>query len=158
MNPKPKKPNPQTPNPKPIARASEDAREVFLPISQGGVCAGFPSPAADYADASLDLNKELIRNPSSTFYARVSGDSMKDAGIEDGDLLVIDKSLSPSEGDVAVCFIDGEFTLKRIHLKKDGLWLLPANADFQPIRVTEENNFLLWGIVTYSIKDHKKKK
>lgn len=131
--------------------------DLHLPLS-GSVSAGFPSPAQDYADVSLDLNKELIRNPSSTFFARVSGHSMQGAGIEDGDLLVIDKSLTPSDGDIAVCFLDGEFTLKRIQRDKKGLTLLPAHPDYPPIPVTDDNHFVLWGIVTYSIKDHKRKK
>lgn len=128
---------------------------LALPIVEGGISAGFPSPAQDYIDLKIDLNKELIANPSSTFYGRVKGPSMKDAGIEDGDILVIDKSLEPQDGDTAVCFIDGEFTLKYIQIKPDAVYLVPANSKFQPIKVTEENNFCIWGVVTYSIKNHK---
>ncbi|MDD4921616.1 MAG: translesion error-prone DNA polymerase V autoproteolytic subunit [Bacteroidales bacterium] len=126
-----------------------------LPLAESGISAGFPSPAQDYIDLSLDLNKELISNPSSTFFGRVRGTSMKDAGILDGDILVIDKSLEPQDGDTAVCFIDGEFTLKHIRMEKEAIYLIPANPDFKTIRVTESNNFCIWGIVTYSIKDHK---
>jgi len=97
------------------------------------------------------LNKALIRHPAATFYARVKGSSMMDAGIEDGDLLIIDKALEPKDGDVAVCFIDGEFMVKRIRLEDGGLFLMPANPEFQPVRVTEENEFLVWGIVSYII-------
>jgi DNA polymerase V len=129
--------------------------EVSLPLAENGISAGFPSPAQDYIDLSLDLNKELIANPSSTFYGRVRGESMKDAGIQDGDLLIIDKSLEPQDGDTAVCFIDGEFTLKYIKIEKDAVYLIPANPAFKPIKVTEDNNFCIWGIVTYSIKNHK---
>jgi DNA polymerase V len=129
--------------------------EVSLPLAESGISAGFPSPAQDYIDLSLDLNKELIANPSSTFYGRVRGESMKDAGIQDGDLLIIDKSLEPQDGDTAVCFIDGEFTLKYIKIEKDAVYLIPANPAFKPIKVTEDNNFCIWGIVTYSIKNHK---
>jgi DNA polymerase V len=128
-----------------------------LPLVEGGIAAGFPSPAQDYIDLSIDLNKELINNPSSTFYARVKGSSMIDAGISDGDILVVDKSLEPQDGDTAVCFIDGEFTLKFIRIESDAVYLVPANPVFKPIKVTEENNFCIWGIVTYSIKNHKKK-
>jgi DNA polymerase V len=117
-----------------------------------GISAGFPSPANDYLDAAIDLNKELIRNPSSTFFGRVKGLSMKDAGIDDEDILIIDKSLRPVDGMTAVCFIDGEFTLKKISVGKRSITLLPANANFNPIIVTEENDFLIWGIVTYVIK------
>jgi len=128
-----------------------------LPMVDGGISAGFPSPAADYIDLKIDLNKELIANPSSTFYGRVKGYSMKDAGIVDGDILVIDKSLEPQDGDTAVCYIDGEFTLKYIKIEPDAVYLVPANSEFKPLKVTEENNFCIWGIVTYSIKNHKRR-
>lgn len=129
---------------------------LSLPLVEGGIVAGFPSPAQDYIDLKIDLNKELIDNPSSTFYGRVKGTSMQDAGIMDGDILVIDKSLEPRDGDTAVCFIDGEFTIKYIKIEPDAVYLVPANPKFQPIKVTEENNFCIWGVVTYSIKSHKR--
>ena len=116
------------------------------------VPAGFPSPAQDKAGDSIDLNRELIPHPASTFCARVAGDSMRDCGIDDGDLLVIDKSLYPRDGDVAVCFVDGEFTLKRISLRRDGLWLEPANPAYPSLHVSEGSNFQVWGIVSYVIK------
>ena len=136
--------------------SANTSSELPLPMIEGGISAGFPSPAQDYIDLKIDLNKELITNPSSTFYGRVKGSSMKDAGILDGDILVIDKSLEPQNGDTAVCFIDGEFTIKYIKIEPDAVYLIPANSKFQPIKVTEENNFCIWGIVTYSIKNHKK--
>jgi DNA polymerase V len=123
-----------------------------LPFVKEGISAGFPSPAEDFLDASIDLNKELIKNPSATFYGKVRGNSMKDLGIHDGDLLVIDKSLEPQNGKIAICFIDGEFTIKTIKLEKDCIWLLPANADYKPIKVTKDNDFLVWGIVINVIK------
>lgn len=126
--------------------------EMELPYFDDGIAAGFPSPANDYLDLSLDLNKALVRNPSSTFYARVKGHSMKDEGILDGDMLIIDKSLEPSNGATAVCFIDGEFTLKKIKIEKERVWLVPANTDFKPIEVTKDNDFTVWGIVVYVIK------
>ncbi len=125
--------------------------ELKLPFAGSPVSAGFPSPAEDYIEMALDLNKELIKHPEATFYARVKGHSMIDAGIADGDLLVIDKALEPKDGDIAVCFIDGEFTLKRLALKEDGIYLMPANAEFKPIRITEENDFLVWGMLAYII-------
>lgn len=125
---------------------------VALPLVSEAISAGFPSPAMDFVDISIDLNKHLITHPSSTFYGRVKGDSMKDDGIHDGDLLVIDKSLEPTDGKIAVCYIDGEFTVKKIKLEKDTCWLIPANDKYKPIQVTEENNFLIWGIVTFVIK------
>lgn len=118
----------------------------------GGISAGFPSPANDYLDIAIDLNAELIKHPSSTFIGRVSGLSMKDAGIGDKDLLIVDKSLVPYNDSIAVCYIDGEFTLKRISIRDKQVCLMPANTDFKPIPVTEENDFLVWGIVTYVIK------
>jgi len=122
------------------------------PMAGVRISAGFPSPADDYMEAGIDLNRELIRNPGATFFGRVKGFSMQDAGISDGDVLVIDKSLEPVNGAVAVCFLDGEFTVKRIRLERDGLFLVPENKEFQPIRITPDNDFLVWGIVTYVIK------
>ena len=126
--------------------------ELKLQIISGGISAGFPSPADDFIDSSIDLNKELIKNPSSTFFGKVKGDSMKDAGIHNGDLLIIDKSINPQDGKIAVCFIDGEFTIKKIKLEKDCCWLIPANESYQPIKVTSDNNFLIWGMVINVIK------
>jgi DNA polymerase V len=128
------------------------ATSISLPFISSGVMAGFPSPADDYLDISMDLNKELIKNPPSTFFARVKGLSMKDEGIMPNNILVVDKSIQPKTGDLAVCFIDGDFTLKRIKKQKDCLYLMPSNKDFEPIKVTENNDFVVWGIVTYIIK------
>ncbi len=125
---------------------------VEIPFVDEGISAGFPSPAQDFLDMSIDLNKELIKNPVSTFYGRVKGDSMKDLGIDNGDLLIIDKSLEAQNGKIAVCFIDGEFTVKKIKFEKDYLWLIPANKKYEPIKVTQENDFIIWGIVIHVIK------
>ena len=122
------------------------------PFIDQGISAGFPSPAQDFIDLSIDLNKELIKHPSSTFFGRVKGNSMIDAGINNGDLLIVDKSLDPTDGKIAVCFIDGEFTVKRLKVEKDFCWLLPENESYKPIRVTAENDFIVWGIVVYVIK------
>jgi DNA polymerase V len=123
-----------------------------IPLVEGGISAGFPSPADDFLDLSIDLNKEFIKNKEATFYGRVKGDSMKNAGLSDGDLLIIDKSLEPKNGKIAVCFIDGEFTVKRIKIEKKVCWLVPENENYQSIKVTEENDFIIWGIVTTVIK------
>ena len=125
-----------------------------LSYVEGGIKAGFPSPAQDYLTASIDLNKELIRRKETTFLARVSGNSLMDAGISDGDIIVIDKSLEVKNGDFVVAFIDGEFTLKEFRLDEANhcAWLIPHNKDFEPIKVTEENDFLSWGVLTYAIK------
>jgi len=123
-----------------------------IPLVDEEIKAGFPSPASDFLDLSIDLNKELIKHPTSTFYGRVKGESMKNVGINEGDLLIIDKSLEPTDGKIAVCYIDGEFTLKRIKLEKDYCLLMPENDDFQPIKVTEDNDFVIWGILVHVIK------
>lgn len=131
---------------------------LSLPYADDGIKAGFPSPAQDYLSESIDLNKELVRNPASTFYGKVSGVSMIDEGIEEGDILVIDKSLEVRNKDLVVCYIDGEFTLKRIHIEKDIIWLVASNPDYKKIKVTEENDFMVWGVVTYTIKSNRRKK
>jgi DNA polymerase V len=126
---------------------------LSLPFVESGISAGFPSPALDFIDISIDLNKHLIKHPSATFYGRVKGDSLKNAGIDTGDLLIIDRSLEPTNGKIAVCFIDGEFTAKRIQINKKEILLIPENENYQPIKVTQENDFLIWGIVTHVIKN-----
>lgn len=133
-------------------RRVEPQTDLQVTVMDEAVPAGFPSPAQDRNGDVIDLNRELIQHPASTFCARVSGDSMRDCGISDGDLLLIDKSLRPRDGDVAVCFIDGEFTLKRISLRRDGIWLEPANPAYPALHVGEGSNFQVWGIVSYVIK------
>jgi len=128
--------------------------EVEIPLVFSKVSAGFPSPADDFLDLNIDLNNHLIKNPSSTFYGKVRGNSMIDVGIHDGDLLIIDKSLEPRNNKIAVCFIDGEFTVKRIKIEKDTVWLIAENKDYPPIKVTKDNEFIIWGIVINSIKYH----
>jgi len=117
-----------------------------------GISAGFPSPAEDFTEERLSLDKELIRNKETTFFARVSGQSMIGAGLDDSDLLVIDRSLEPTHNKIAVCFLDGEFTVKRLKVDHDGIWLQPENPNYPIIRITEENNFVIWGVVTNVIK------
>lgn len=127
--------------------------QLPLPYADGGIRAGFPSPAQDYVDGILDLNKELIQHPAATFYARVIGDSMS-PGISEGDLLVVDRSLEYFDNCVAVCCLNDEFTIKRIDLsKKDKgiIRLMPDNPKYEPITVTEEDNFIFWGVVRYVI-------
>jgi DNA polymerase V len=123
-----------------------------LQYISNGISAGFPSPAMDFEDSTIDINKELIKNPSSTFYGRVKGHSMRDAGIFDNDLLVIDKSLQISNNKIAVCYIDGEFTIKRVIIEKDCIWLKPENDSYKPIKVTPEMDLIIWGIIIHAIK------
>ena len=127
--------------------------DVKCGMAQSGIHAGFPSPATDYMTQAIDLNKELVKHPAATFYGRVVGDSMIDAGVDEGDILVIDKSLEPQEGDMAVCFVDGEFTLKYLRFHQGGLTLQPANDRYPSIEVGEDTDFKVWGIVTYVIKN-----
>lgn len=129
-----------------------------LQFADGGIRAGFPSPAQDYMEQAIDLNKELIRHPASTFYGRVVGNSMSGEGIDEGDILVIDKSQELIDGDLAVCFISGEFTVKRAKLEKDYAWLVPSNPDYEPIKVTKDDEFTIWGIVTYTVKKNRRKR
>lgn len=126
--------------------------EIRIPYINQGVSAGFPSPALDFLETAIDLNKELIENKKTTFYIKVEGYSMIDAGINDKDILIVDRTLEPSDKKIAVCFIDGEFTVKRLKLEKDSLYLMPENQNYEPIKISEENNFVIWGIVTYVIK------
>ena len=117
----------------------------------GDVKAGFPSPAEDMRE-KLDLIKLLVKHKASTFFFRISGTSMVDASLDEGDIIIVDKSLDPYDGCIAVCYIDGEFTVKRVAIDANGVSLVPANERFKPIRITGENNFVVWGIVTYVIK------
>jgi DNA polymerase V len=126
--------------------------ELQLPLFDTGISAGFPSPADDFIELSIDLNKHIIKHKDTTFFAKVKGHSMKNVGIFDGDLLVIDKSLEPQDGRIAICQIDGEFTIKRIKKEENIFWLIAENEDYKPIKVTPENDFVIWGIVINSIK------
>ncbi len=129
-----------------------------LPYADDGIRAGFPSPAQAYLPETIDLNQELVSHPAATFYGKVVGDSMCEEGIEDGDILVIDRSLEPVSGDLAVCCLDGEFTLKRISIDKGRVLLVPSNPKYKPIEVTEDNELIVWGIVTYTIKKNRRKR
>ena len=121
-------------------------------LIEQGISAGFPSPADDFKEIRISLDKELVKNPEATFYARVSGESMIEAGIDDGDLLVIDRSLNPENGKIGICMIDGDFTVKRIKKTKGRLYLLPENKKYEAIELKEENELIIWGIVAYVIK------
>lgn len=124
-----------------------------------GIKAGFPSPAEDYLHDSLDFNRDLIRNPATTFYGRVEGDSMIDAGICDGDIAVIDRSLQAEDGDVVVAFVNEEFTIKYLdlsHRDEGYIELRPANRHFHPIRIDGNDDFEVWGVVVWTIKNWKR--
>lgn len=133
----------------------DTSTEQAIPLAASKVAAGFPSPAEESFEPSLDLNRALVRNPASTFFVRVSGDSMKGDGIGDGDLLIVDKAVEPYDGCVAVCFLDGEFTLKRVCRQHGRIVLMPSNDRYPPIPVGGESAFAVWGVVTYSIRRHR---
>jgi len=135
---------------------ADTGTQLPLQYVDGGIKAGFPSPAQDYLDAAIDLNRELVRHPESTFYGKIKGLSMQDARLYDGDIVVIDKSLQPRSGDIVVCSIDGEFTIKTLEMEGEVIWLVPANKDFPRIKVTKENDFQIWGVVTSSIIRHRR--
>ena len=131
--------------------------QLELPYADAGVRAGFPSPGQDYINESIDLNRDLIRHPTATFYARVVGDSMAHEGIEEGDILVVDRALEPINGDLAVCCLDGEFTLKRLKIRDNGsIVLMPSNPRYEPIEVGPDNELMIWGVVSYTIKANRR--
>jgi DNA polymerase V len=122
-----------------------------LPLVSASVEAGFPSPADDHLERSIDLNEELIRNPAATFLVRVKGESMRDAGIHSGDILVVDRSVTPTDRQIVVAMIDGEFTVKRFRKQNGRITLEAANDSFAPIEVGEDQELTIWGAVTYII-------
>ena len=139
----------------------KDRLEFFIPKQENrlgqwlageSISAGFPSPADDFKELRISLDKELVKNKEATFYARVSGNSMENAGLSDGDLIVIDRSLNPENNKIAVCFIEGDFTVKRIIKKEGQLYLKPENKNYKKIRIKEDDQLIIWGIVTYVIK------
>ncbi len=128
-----------------------EGKNVKLPLFSVPVNAGFPSPAEDYVEQLLSLDEHLIKHPQATILVKVNGASMNDAGINSGDILVVDKSLTPENNNIVVAVIDGEFTVKQIKKEKENLYLQPANKNFLPIKITDEMNFKVWGVVTYII-------
>jgi len=127
------------------------SEECHLPLYATHISAGFPSPAEDFIEQKLDLNHYLIRNPSATFLVKVNGESMTNAGILNGDILVVDRSVSPVNGMVVIGVINGDFTVKRILKQGKKLYLHPENEKFKPVEITESMDFQIWGVVTYAI-------
>jgi DNA polymerase V len=130
-----------------MGRVSQHSEVLALPFYLHRIPAGFPSPADDYLESGLDLNGLLVRNPAATFMVRVSGDSMIDVGIHDGDILVVDRSETAAHGKIVVAALDGEMTVKRLHLKGGRCRLVPENKAFQPIQVGTEQDLQVWGVV-----------
>ena len=121
-------------------------------LIEQGISAGFPSPADDFKEIRISLDNELVKNKEAPFYARVCGESMENAGLSNGDLIIIDRSLQAENNKIAVCFLDGEFTVKRIIKKGEKLFLKPENKRYKQVEINENNELLIWGIVTYVIK------
>ena len=137
-----------------IFSSAEISTQLELSLFCSKISAGFPSPAEDAVELSLDLNNLIVAHPSSTFFVRVEGESMSGAGIVSGDMLVVDRSLTPKSGDIVVAILEGEFTVKR-WLKRNNSWLLlPENNSFNEIEISpgsSEHNFEIWGVVTYAV-------
>ncbi len=133
--------------------AAMRAAAARAPLAGGQIQAGFPSPAENYLEEPLDLNRYCVKNPPATFFVRVDGDSMTGAGICRGDLLVVDRSLRPGNNDIVVAVVDGEFTLKRLRLAAGRAMLCPENPDFHPIEVGEGMEFEVWGKVVKVIHE-----
>lgn len=112
------------------------------------VSAGFPSPAEDYIEGKLDLNKHLIKHPAATFFVKVTGNSMINAGIHPGDILIVDRSIEPGNNKVVIAVVDGELTVKRIRVIKDKIFLMSENKDYKPMRIEAETGFEIWGVAT----------
>ncbi|MDA1089308.1 MAG: translesion error-prone DNA polymerase V autoproteolytic subunit [Proteobacteria bacterium] len=123
-----------------------------LPLYAATVQAGFPSPADDYLEGALDLNEHLIRHPAATFFLRVTGESMTGAGIHSGDLLIVDRSRSPGDGDVVIAVIDGELTVKRLHRRRGRIRLLAENPRYPPIEISTGQDLHIWGVVIHTIR------
>jgi len=126
--------------------------KISIPFYSSVVQAGFPSPADDHVEENLDLNELLIRHPAATFFVRVEGDSMQKE-IHSGDILIVDRSLTPRTGDIVIAALGGEFTVKRIKIEEDVVYLIPDNPNFKPIEVKEDETFEIFGVVTTIIHD-----
>ena len=135
---------------------SAPVKPFSRPLFTSVVRAGFPSPADDHLERDLDLHELLISHPAATYYVRLSGDSMKDAGLYDGDILVVDRSLEPAHGNIVVAVVDGEFTVKRLYRRGGQIQLKPENALYPPIVITEERELVIWGVVTGSVRRFQK--
>ena len=135
---------------KAVCKATDDCN-LLLSLFLSRISAGFPSPADDYIEKDLDLNEYLIKHPAATFFVRVEGDSMINAGIHNGDILIIDRSLEAADKKIIIAVLNGELTVKRIRIKGDKIYLIPENDEYEPIAVTEEMEFEVWGVVAHAI-------
>ncbi|MEW5972218.1 MAG: translesion error-prone DNA polymerase V autoproteolytic subunit [Pseudomonadota bacterium] len=131
-----------------LLRPADLSASLHLPLFGHKIAAGFPSPADDYVEDRIDLNQHLIRHKEATFFLRVKGDSMLGAGIHDGDLLIVDRALDPVDGKIVIAVLDGELTVKRLERRKGIIRLLPENPAYPPIEVKNEQDLVIWGVVT----------
>jgi DNA polymerase V len=126
-------------------------RPQYFTLYASHVPAGFPSPADDHLDKKIDLNEHLVQNPAATFFIKVAGDSMIDCNIHDGDVLIVDRSVEASEGNIIVGLVDGEFTVKCLNRRNGKVYLQPANPKYKPLEITEGMDFRIWGVVVYVV-------
>jgi DNA polymerase V len=131
-----------------LSSVSQQTKPILIPLYESRVAAGFPSPASDYEEGKIDLNDMLIRHPAATFLVRVQGESMLGAGIHPNDILVVDRSLTPAHGRIVIAVVDGELTVKRLHKTQSQIILMPENEAFSPLPISEQQNFMVWGVVT----------
>jgi DNA polymerase V len=129
----------------------QTSTKLQLPLFNTLVPAGFPSPATDYMDGKIDLNQKLIQHPASTFFVKVTGDSMQGAGIFTGDIIIVDRQIQAKDGDIILACLDGQFTVKQLSKKNGKISLIPANPNYDPMQVEEDQVFQVWGVVTYTI-------
>lgn len=130
---------------------ADTEREMELPVAEASIKAGFPSPADDFMEDRLDLNEHLIDHPAATFFVRVSGDSMVDAGIHDGDILIVDRAIEPVDGKIVIAVLDGQLSVKRLRKQNGKVFLKPENDDYGVMEITEENDLRVWGVVNHVI-------
>ncbi len=140
-------------NSSPIKEIYSSAGDISLqrPLFLSGVSAGFPSPADEYLDQKLDLNEHLVKNPAATYFVRVAGDSMTGAGINDNDILVVDRSLEPSSSNIVIAIVNGELTVKRLIKTRNSCRLIAENPDYPPLEINEDTPLEIWGVATYAI-------
>ncbi|MFO7896133.1 MAG: translesion error-prone DNA polymerase V autoproteolytic subunit [Candidatus Cloacimonadales bacterium] len=125
--------------------------KLVRPLLGSSVSAGFPSPAQDYIEAELDLNEHLVAHPAATYFVRVAGNSMTEAGIFDNDILIVDRSLEPAHRKIVIAILDGELTVKRLLIKAGKWFLQPENSEFSALEITAESDLIIWGVVVFSI-------
>lgn len=144
--------DPSTDLPSDLTRAAIEAPGCWIPLGLSPVSAGFPSPAEDYADKRLDINDYLVRNPVSTFFFPVKGDSMQGAEIFEGDILVVDRSVRAQHGHIVVAFVNGERLVKRLYCRDGRLALLAENPDYPPLELAEGGELVIWGVAIGKFK------